>query len=148
MAVEKIKFVYDDGGRKKAGYKGNTRDCVCRSIAIATEQPYQKVYDDLNHLISSHRNTKQRRESHSRTGVHKKFYTKYLEKLGWEWFPCMKIGQGCKVHLRKDELPTGRLVLSLSRHLTAVVNGELHDVYDCSRNGTRCVYGYFIKKDE
>ena len=55
----------------------------------------------------------------------------------------MRIGSGCKVHLRADELPAGRLIVNLSRHSAAVIEGVLHDTYDSSRNGTRCVYGYW-----
>ena len=57
----------------------------------------------------------------------------------------MFIGQGCKVHLKKDELPSGILIVSCSKHITVVKDGFLHDTYDCSRRGTRCVYGYWIK---
>jgi hypothetical protein len=38
-------FVFHDGGRAAAGYKGMTGDCVTRSIAIATGKTYQEVYD-------------------------------------------------------------------------------------------------------
>jgi hypothetical protein len=41
------KFNYNDGGRLQAGYKGQTGDCVCRAICIATGKPYQEVYDVL-----------------------------------------------------------------------------------------------------
>ena len=37
------KFNYNDGGRLEAGYKGQTGDCVCRAICIATGKPYQEV---------------------------------------------------------------------------------------------------------
>ena len=57
----------------------------------------------------------------------------------------MFIGQGCKVHLKKDELPMGILIVSCSKHITVVKDGVLHDTYDCSRRGTRCVYGYWSK---
>ena len=57
----------------------------------------------------------------------------------------MFVGQGCKVHLKKEELPMGTLIVSCSKHLTVVINGVLNDVFDCSRNGTRCVYGYWTK---
>ena len=57
----------------------------------------------------------------------------------------MAIGQGCKVHLRADELPTGRLIVAVSKHITAVIDGVIHDTHDCSRSGTRCVYGYFTE---
>ena len=40
-------FVYNDGGREAAGYKGKAGDCVCRAIAIAARLPYQEVYDRL-----------------------------------------------------------------------------------------------------
>jgi hypothetical protein len=55
----------------------------------------------------------------------------------------MQIGSGCTVHLRPKELPAGRLVVSVSKHLTAVIDGVIHDTHDCSRRGTRCVYGYW-----
>jgi hypothetical protein len=58
----------------------------------------------------------------------------------------MKVGVGCKTHLNADELPKGNLVVSVSKHYTAVIDGVLHDTYDCSRNGNRCVYGYYILK--
>jgi hypothetical protein len=55
----------------------------------------------------------------------------------------MRIGSGCTVHLRADELPPGRLIVNVSRHTVAVIDGVIHDTYDPSRDGTRCVYGYF-----
>jgi hypothetical protein len=57
----------------------------------------------------------------------------------------MAIGSGCAVHLRAEELPKGRLLVKVSGHLTAVIDGVLYDTHDCSRRGTRCVYGYFSK---
>ena len=55
----------------------------------------------------------------------------------------MAIGQACKVHLSSDELPSGRLVVSVSKHVTAVIDGVIHDTHDPGRDGTRCVYGYW-----
>ena len=43
-------YIYDDGGRAAAGFKGTTGDCVTRAIAIATGKPYREVYDALNEL--------------------------------------------------------------------------------------------------
>ena len=40
-----MEFIFHDGGRAAAGYKGKTGDCVTRSITIATERTYQEVYD-------------------------------------------------------------------------------------------------------
>lgn len=144
-----MKFVYNDGGRAAAGYKGFTGDCVCRAIAIATEKPYQEVYDLINEYGKKERMGKhQRSRSSARTGVYIKTIRKIMDDLGWEWVPTMLVGQGCKVHLVDGELPMGRLIVSVSRHETCVIDGVIHDTYDCSREGNRCVYGYYRKRPE
>lgn len=141
-----MEFVFHDGGRAAAGYKGKTGDCVTRSIAIATERTYQEVYDSLNRFAQAERISKRkRRRSSSRTGVFRQTYQAYLESLGWRWNSTMSIGSGCKIHLRPSELPRGPLIVKVSRHLTAVIDGVLYDTHDCSRGGTRCVYGYFSR---
>lgn len=164
-------FQYNDGGREAAGYKGTAGDCVCRSIAIATGKPYQEVYDALNVLGKSERTGKRKRgRSSARTGVYKTAIRRYMESIGWRWVPTMFVGQGCKVHLDAKELPAGRLVVSVSKHCTALIDGVIHDTHDprrelhCMRqddgspmkpgewrtsNGIhsiqrRCVYGYFV----
>jgi len=54
----KSTWVFDDGGRKKSGYKGFAGDCVCRSIAIATKLPYKEVYDRLADGMATQRKSK------------------------------------------------------------------------------------------
>jgi hypothetical protein len=142
-----LEFIYNDGGRKEAGFKGETNDCVTRAIAIATQLPYRVVYDGLNLVSKSERLSKRKRKkSSSRTGIFKATYRKYLKSIGWEWVPIMSIGKGCTIHLKTNELPTGKLVVRLSKHLTCVADGVIHDTFDPSRNETRCVYGYFKKE--
>ncbi len=137
-------FRHDDGGRALAGYKGTTTDCVTRAIAIATGNSYQEVYDALNELSKLERTGKKKKHiSNSRLGVYRVTYQRYLLSLGWTWTPTMSIGSGCRFHLSSGELPAGRLVVCLSGHLTAVIDGVIHDVENPSRNGTRCVYGYY-----
>lgn len=144
------RFVYDDGGRKAAGFKGEARDCVCRAISIATEMPYRDVYNLINRF-AEHESVgmnKGHKRSNARTGVYKPLIREIMASLGWTWVPTMFVGSGCRVHLKKSELPPGRLVVNVSRHSVAVIDGVIHDTHDCSRGGTRCVYGYFIKKEE
>lgn len=171
----RMKFVVDDGGRAAAGYKGSTGDCVTRAIAIATQQPYEVVYQAMNNLGAAERKSKRRRgKSSARTGVHIPTIRRYMASIGWRWVPTMKIGSGCTVHLADGELPMGRLVVSVSRHETAVIDGVIHDTYDPSDRGAtiypagtpadvvpknarkradgswvydpaRCVYGYYVK---
>jgi hypothetical protein len=149
-----VKHVFNDGGRNDAGYKGTAGDCVARAIAIVTELPYVEVYDRLAAGNASQRQTKHSRRHAKTNGVktarngiwtRRKWFDDYMTELGFEWTPTMLIGQGCKVHLKTDELPSGKLVVAVSKHYTAVIDGELHDTYDCSRDGTRCVYGYWRK---
>jgi len=139
-----VRFVYDDGGRAAAGFKGAAGDCAVRAAAIAAEIPYQEAYDLINRCSKNETPSKRRRgKSSSHTGVHKVTFHKVMEELGWSWTPTMKIGSGCTVHVRKDELPPGRLILNLSRHYAAYIEGALHDTFDGSRKGKRCVYGYW-----
>ena len=148
-----LKLQINDGGRSAAGYKGKAGDCVVRSIAIVSALSYQKIYDDLYNASAEFRKTSRTKLARSlkqkndrpRLGTHRVVVKKYLQKLGWNWTPTMFIGQGCKVHLKKSELPMGTLIVSCSKHITVVINGILHDTYDCSRRGTRCVYGYWTK---
>lgn len=140
-----MNWIYDDGGRQSAGYKGETRDCVTRSIAIATGLSYEEIYAQINLLSESERPRNNTKRSSARTGVKKQTYKKLLENLGWEWTPTMSVGSGCKVHLRPEELPEGTLIVAVSRHLTVVKDGIVYDTHDPSRGGNRCVYGYWRK---
>lgn len=136
MQTKTIPYIFNDGGRAAAGYKGITRDCVVRAIAIATDTAYDDVYSKINALAG---------KSVARSGVPKDVAKAYMKSLGWLWMPTMLIGQGCKVHLNAEELPRGPLVVTVSRHWVAVLDGVLHDNHDSRRGGTRCVYGYFSK---
>ena len=167
-----MKVIYDDGGRSESGFKGNAGDCVTRAIAIVTGKSYKEVYDalwdginDFAHGKSKEAKLASRGEGKlgttPRNGVYKKVYDKYLKSIGMKWVPTMHIGSGCKVHLKEDELPSGKIICRLSRHLTAVIDGVIHDTYDPQRGGIvtlygknheeifskeipeRCVYGYY-----
>jgi hypothetical protein len=138
-------YVYDDGGRQTAGYKGETGDCVTRALAIAAGMPYPDAYTLLNRYVAAAERRRDGRQSSARTGVFKPTTRRFLASLGWRWTPTMAIGQGCRTHLRASELPHGRLIVSVSKHLVAVIDGVIHDTHDPSRGGTRCVYGYWTQ---
>ncbi len=141
---ETMKWIYDDGGRSKY-FKGTTEDCVCRAIAIATGKDYKEVYDMINDYIKQEQLDDMYVEN-ARTGVSKEICTKLLESLGWKWHACMIFGKGCTTHLKSGELPKkGTLIVSVSKHLTCVKDNIIYDTFDPSRNGTRCVYGYYAK---
>lgn len=128
-----LQFVYNDGGRSKYFSAMNVGDCVIRAIAIASQHDYKEVYDYARKVIGST----------PRNGVSKKHTRMIATHFGGRWTPTMAVGSGCTVHLRADELPKGRLVCSVSQHMTAVIDHVINDTYDPSRNGNRCVYGIF-----
>ena len=148
-------WVYDDGGRKAAGFTGETPvgDCVPRAIAIATGKPYREVYDELHRRTKlwhdtsrsrAARESRARQRPSPRTGTYVEVYKPYIEDvLGWVWTPTKFIGDSTVVHLNADELPKGRLIAKCSKHLVAVVDGVIHDIYDPSREGERMVYGHW-----
>jgi len=142
------KIVINDGGRAAAGFKGRAGDCVCRALAIATGLPYIEVYERLAEGNVSQRKSKRSKKTRGRTASNgictkRKWFKDYMIELGFTWTPTMQIGSGCKVHLKANELPSGRLVCNVSNHLVAVIDGVIHDTHDCTRKGKRCVYGYW-----
>lgn len=140
-----MKYQFNDGGRAEAGFKGTADDCVARALAIVLQRPYGVIYDYVNEICKQVEGSKPK--SSARKGVSKKVTKKIMESLGLVWYPTMIVGEGCTVHLRENELPTGRIIVSVTKHVTAVVDGVLHDNHDCARDGQRCVYGYWwIKK--
>ena len=133
MKGDEPMFVYDDGGRVPH-MRDKSKDCAIRAIAIATKIPYSFVYGSLK--VMGVFNSR---------GTDSKKVRNLMDQMGWTWVPTMTIGSGCHVHLDPDELPGGRLVVALSKHWTAMIDGVVHDDHDPSRGRTRCVYGYFIQ---
>lgn len=130
-----MKYNYNDGGRSKY-FKGQVGDCVCRAVAIATGKDYKEVYKEISKLIGYT----------PRNSVKKKDTKKIMEHYGFTWVSCMGIGTGCTTHLRESELPKGTIICQVTGHVTTVIDGVINDNHDPSRNGSRCVYGYWEVK--
>lgn len=129
-----MEFNYNDGGRSNY-FKGSASDCVCRAIAIALEKDYKETYDECKKFLGYS----------PRDGVNKKDTKNLMKHFGFKWTSLMGIGTGCTIHLRSEELPKGRIVCKCSSHLVACIDGIVNDTHDSSRDGTRCVYGYWYK---
>ncbi len=174
-----MKVVFNDGGREAAGFKGHAGDCVTRAIAIAAELPYTEVYKKIalgNVSQRAGKRGKRTRSANHGVETDRKWFKDYMRSLGFVWTPTMGIGTGCKVHLHDGELPDGRLVVMVSKHACAVIDGVIHDTHDPQRDGVtferppgwetmplklgysrnqngihhvsrRCVYGYWKKVD-
>lgn len=117
-------------------------DCVIRAIAYATDQPWEKVYDDL-----------------CKIGRKKcvlpnddKAYQEYLKKLGYEQMKQPRKIDGTKYTVEEfaDEyLPyhatNGSVLVRVAHHLTAVSTGTLHDTWNC---GYKTVGKWYRIKEE
>jgi len=136
-----MRYNYNDGGRKAAGYKGEANDCVVRAVAIATGRDYREVYKELARVMAGFGH-----ERSARNNIPNKIIKHYLQDLGFEWIPTMGKGTGIQHHMRADELPSGTYIVSLSRHLATVIDGTVHDNHDPRREGTRGVYGLWRQK--
>jgi hypothetical protein len=156
----RCRFVKNDGGRRRSGIARGRRDrigdCVVRAIAIATRRPYREVHDALTLAAVHHaaagtsayarlvRRHGRVRHFHADHGVADEVYGPYLKGLGWRFTSTRDRG----VHLRADELPRGRLIVDLPRHLVAVIDGVIHDTRDCGGAGRRRVKGYWRMAEE
>jgi hypothetical protein len=119
-----IKFVENDGGRKGAGYKTTSAydgDCVIRSISIALDKDYRTVFVEMMEL-----------------GIEMGGYPNmnpvwgaYMELNGWTKNKCPRDSDGKLIKLRNWKNAPGRAVVLNSGHLTAVVDGAVHDTWDC-----------------
>ena len=132
-----MKFNYNDGGRSKY-FKGQAGDCVTRAIAIATGLDYKEVYDTVKDLL----------QHTPRNGLSKRETRDIMEYFGFTWVSLMTIGGGCHYHLRDDDLPSGTIICQVTKHVTTVIDGVINDTFNPSRDGTRCVYGYWYIDEE
>lgn len=144
-----IIWQYDDGGRRAPGFRRMAPgDCAARALAIAAQLPYLDACALVEAAAARERPRRGNTRSDATSGVHSRTFRRLMSDLGWIWTPTMDIGTGCRVHLRRDELPSGRLIVSLSRHYAAVIDGVVRDNHDPSRDGSRCVYGYWMPPRE
>jgi len=76
-------WVFSDGGRAAAGWKGTAGDCVCRANTIATQRAYEEeVYTALNTAGKDEWLSKRRKaKSSARTGVHRPNQSRPLHNL-------------------------------------------------------------------
>jgi hypothetical protein len=159
----RCRWVKDDGGRRRSGIaraggrKDAVGDCVVRAISIATGKPYSEVHAAITVRIVRHRYSGSvdnawdkyaRRRGGVRAfdpdhGCNDKVFGPYIESLGWN-----HVTPKDRVHLRADELPRGRLIVSISRHLVAVIDHVIHDTHDCGRAGRVRVQSYWTAPRE
>jgi hypothetical protein len=121
-----LPWEYDDGGRRAAGYKGNTGDCVTRAITIAAGGDYRPTYEEIT-------DRKRRYEQQcpgstgrvitARWGAPWEVVQKLATELGGTWHSPTPDGA----------IPTtGRVIVAQDKHVFAVVNGIVRDTFNAT----------------
>lgn len=125
-------YEYDDGGRKAAGFKGDTRDCVCRAIAIAMNRPYREVYDELMRLYAV-KNPRTRRHRSSKRYPARRglFLSKLRDYLELRYFWTHIDPWDHDFMLLGDEPPAFPvMIVGIKRHVFTIKHGVLRDTWN------------------
>lgn len=122
-----MKWIFNDGGREAAihdghgdtiGFLKQMGDCATRAIAIATGIPIA-------------REKYERRRKQPNHGIYNGLIQRYMTELGWKRTLCQQFGRENKMQF--GDLPQkGRLVVVTTRHCCALINGVLHDTWNCA----------------
>ena len=127
-----LQFKLNDGGRRDAGFKGHTGDCVTRAIAITTGAPYRETYKALGALYDEMSGGLERS---ARGGVASVVWHRYVTERGWKLFLTRN------AYFTHDAIPMeGTIIAVMNRHCAAVIDGVVHDAWD-SRLSNRTKYG-------
>lgn len=143
--MEKLSWVFDDGGRSAAGFKGRAGDCVVRAVSIAFVArdggdpgvTYKAVYKHFQGLARGQKWSPRR-------GVPTKIFRRALLDLGFRWTPIVKIGSSKRLSFEEVQQQGDIVIVRIAKHLSAIVRGCNRDTFD-PRQGrpNRCVYGFF-----
>lgn len=140
-----MNWVYDDGGRIAAGLKPHhlqkrlAGDCVIRAMAIVCQYDYTILRLTCNEIV--------RQVGHcglynSTLGYPRYVYGRLLRHYGYRYFSTYGTGVSRVRHFADREQFPHNYILACPRHLTAVMEGDLHDIWDCQELR---VYGYWRK---
>ena len=138
-----MRYQKTDGGRKDAGYRGRSGDCVTRAIAIATDTPYRRVRLEMTEMVKEATGGLVRGVAN---GCVTPVAHAYLTARGWEAVPTPK-----GIYL--NELPcSGRFIACMTtrRHWAAVINNTVNDMWDSrytrrTKSGWMKLNGYYRK---
>lgn len=110
-------------------YGRHVNDCTVRAIALATRRPWEEVFNELSNYA--------RDEGITFSEV--EFINDYLSNL----YPRYCQDSVNKVITVGDfadlELP-GRWLVTMSGHITCVIDGTIYDVFDPSNRYIWCAY--------
>ena len=133
-----IGYRYDDGGRRAAGYRGDTGDCVVRAIAICAGKDYKAVYLTMaEHMRrngyaasgNAYATSERRRKAPRRRGQLrvKDVQDRVLEVHG---FRKVRLPSGVRPTFTEAHERYGDCIVGTTKHMAAIVGGALRDIWD------------------
>lgn len=134
-----LEYTFNDGGRAEAGYVGDTGDCVVRAIAIAEQRDYEQVRRELMEYNRKYASTSrsriakkiQKRGATTRRGNWDVVYRKMLADHGWVRHSKIRVGDPARCYMVKSDIPPGRVILKVRKHVVACVDHVINDTFDC-----------------
>lgn len=160
------KYVITDGGRKASGYSSGIYsadgfvsnelgDCVPRGIAIATNQSYHAVYQELHRRTELFKQTPYGYYYNKvccDKGTNRNIYKKYLADLGWYYYHEENKPASTRLSLYSPELQEGTVMIIIDNHFFTMINGVAYDSdnimlprYTTNLNPGLHITGYFRK---
>jgi hypothetical protein len=130
-----LPFIYDDGGREEAGFRGKTGDCSVRAVAIATGVPYKAVYQAFKKSNPG----KVKGILNYSGGTPHEFIEEFLLKLGWRR---KFLGSSQKLD---RTLPMGRIIVSIPKHTICIIDHIAHDTFKSPASSP--VFEYWYKNE-
>lgn len=131
-------FCFNDGGRAIHFNRPFTGDCVTRAIAIAFDEYYWKIWQDLSF------EKKQLKLHNADHGVPNNIIFKYLEEHNWKLcYEHNKQEDKTKLLFNTSNFLNNRYLILIHKHLTVIIDGVLHDTYYSIGKGKRTVQAYW-----
>ncbi|MDE2932745.1 MAG: hypothetical protein OXS47_02605 [Chloroflexota bacterium] len=129
-----IGYVFDDGGRSESGFSGDTGDCAVRAIAIVTATPYGDVYRRMAACmkLAGYGASGNAYRQRPRRGVRPAISARRIQdlvKASYGLQP-VKLARGPRPSYSEAWALHGDCVVSTSRHVAAIVAGDLRDTFD------------------
>ena len=122
-----MEYLYNEGGRGEH-YKGLVGDCVTRAITIATELPYDVVYNALFDIAKNYKGNSKvairiRLKPSPRSGCYNEVANEFLKALNIEEV------RG-KLKVNDQMFYEGRYMVYVRRHWIAIIDGVVNDTWD------------------
>jgi len=119
--------ILTDGGRAGSRRPRQSKDCTVRAVALARNIPYDAAYDLLHEAGRK-----------CSRGFH---VQRWLGDQAWATkipFPAVKGQPRMNPATFTKQLPTGRFICRVAKHVFAVIDGVVHDSFE--NRPDRCIY--------